>query len=78
MATLSDVWRNEISGRTGWYGIVIQGVDERASSICNLYLSVVARKTVRTCSSLRYILHVVGTLSDPEANAVVPLTDSPD
>ena len=44
VAMLSGAWYYRVSTGTGWPGVSILRVDERASLICIFYLSVVADK----------------------------------
>ena len=53
VATLPGAWRYRVSAGTGWPGVSILLLGEVESLICNLYLSVAARKIVGADLPLR-------------------------
>ena len=59
VATLPCAWRYSVS-TTGWPGVRILWLGEVESLICNLYLSVAARKIVWADPSLRYTSMLLG------------------
>ena len=46
VATLPGAWRYRVSAGTGWAGVSMLWLGEMESWICNVYLSVAARKIV--------------------------------
>ena len=60
MATLPGAWRYRVSTGTGWPGVSILWLGEVEHLICNLYLSVAARKIVWADPSLRYTRLLLG------------------
>ena len=60
MATLPGAWRYRVSAGTGRPGVSILWLGEMESLICNLYLSVAARKLVWADLSLRYTRVLLG------------------
>ena len=53
---LSDIWCYELRAMTGWPVVSSQWLDEKASSIWHLFISVAARPTDQADPSLRYTL----------------------
>ena len=60
VATLPGAWRYRVSAGTGWPGVSILSLGEVERLICNLYLSVAARKIVWADPSLRYTSMLLG------------------
>ena len=53
-------WRHRVSIGTGWPSVSILWLGEMESSVCNVYLSVAARKIVWADPSLRYTCMLLG------------------
>ena len=68
VATLPGAWRDRVSAGTGWPNISILWLGEMESSVCNIYLSVTARKNCLSRSVLEIHSHVAGTLSSQPRN----------
>ena len=68
MATLPGAWCYRVSTGTGGPSVSILWPGEVESLICNLYLSVAARKIVWAGPSLRYTRCVAGMLSNQQTN----------
>ena len=60
MATLPGAWHYRVSAGTGWPGVSILWLGEVERWICNLSLSVAARKIVWADPSLRYTSLLLG------------------
>ena len=60
VATLPGAWRYRVGAGTGGPGVSILWLGEVESLICNLYLSVAARKIVWADPSLRYTSLLLG------------------
>ena len=60
VATLPGAWRYKVGAGTGLPGVSILWLGEVESLVCNFYLSVAARKTVRADPSLRYTNTLLG------------------
>ena len=58
--TLPGAWRYRVSAGTSRTGVSILGLSEVESLICNLYLSVAARKIFRADPTLRYTSMLLG------------------
>ena len=54
VATLPGAWYFRVSAGTGWPGVNILWLGEMEILVCNLYLSVAARKIVWADPSVRY------------------------
>ena len=67
VATLSGAWRYRVSAGTGRPGVSILWLGEVESLICNLYLSVAARKIVRADPSPRYTSLLLGRQASKQA-----------
>ena len=66
LAILQGAWHKRVSASTGWPGLSILWLGEKAYNylICNFYLKVAAGNSVKVDLSLRYILRIAGALSN--------------
>ena len=68
MTTHTDA-RHQVSTRTGWHGISVLLLSEKASLTCSKYLSVAADETVeQICPHIQF---VAGSLSDNENKQII-------
>ena len=75
VATLPGAWHHRVSAETRRPGVSILRLGEVESWICNLYLSVAARKLVRADPSLTYTSMLLGrkAISLPPSPPPLPL-----